>query len=269
MATLRNYIEAASFTLIWIAAGGLLHLNSNDYLLLGVPLVVVFQLLVRQQPLCKLWVRDAQSFSISWRGVMLALGLLIVPVYDLATLAPTRNWSVILWLVCCLGGAVLVAFAGCRLQWDSITKSVVLSFATAVLMGCALMSITALAQGRSPSVSSFQVLPLLKQFYLYFLVCFTLEEVVFRGALDSHVYRTGDKRPWASAFFVSALWGLWHLPILPIPNLTALLTVAPAVVVMHALVGIPLSFCWRNGGTLLFPAAAQALMDAYRNAILG
>ena len=42
---------------------------------------------------------------------------------------------------------------------------------------------------------------------------FVLEEVAFRGALDAHVHHEGEGRGWQSALFVSALWGLWHLPI--------------------------------------------------------
>jgi hypothetical protein len=30
---------------------------------------------------------------------------------------------------------------------------------------------------------------------------------------------------------------------------------------------VPLSFCWRRSGTLVLPAAAHALIDAYRNMI--
>jgi hypothetical protein len=31
---------------------------------------------------------------------------------------------------------------------------------------------------------------------------------------------------------------------------------------------MPLSFCWRRGGTLVLPAAAHAFIDAYRNAVM-
>ena len=37
---------------------------------------------------------------------------------------------------------------------------------------------------------------------------------------------------------------------------------------IHTSVGIPLSICWRRGGTLVLPAAAHAFIDAYRDAVL-
>jgi hypothetical protein len=42
----------------------------------------------------------------------------------------------------------------------------------------------------------------------------------------------------------------------------------PVVIIVHSLVGVPLSFCWRASGTLVLPAAAHALVDAYRNTVL-
>ena len=43
---------------------------------------------------------------------------------------------------------------------------------------------------------------------------------------------------------------------------------AMTAVAVHTLIGIPLSLCWRKGGTLVLPAAAHALIDAYRNTVL-
>ena len=73
-------------------------------------------------------------------------------------------------------------------------------------------------------------------------------------------------RGWISAIFVSALWGAWHLPIAGANDSSA--HAAITLVAVHTLVGVPLSFCWRKGGTLVLPAAAHALIDAYRNTVL-
>ena len=107
----------------------------------------------------------------------------------------------------------------------------------------------------------------------YFTVCFTLEEVAFRGALDSHLYRSpsngrASSSSWLSAIFLSALWGIWHLPTLPTPSAPAFAAAIPALIIIHTLVGVPLSFCWRGSGTLVLPAAAHALIDAYRDTLL-
>src|SRR5262249_15184402 len=47
------------FLAIWMAAGWLLKLDPNQYLLLGVPLTVLFQMGVVRRPLRSLWVRSA------------------------------------------------------------------------------------------------------------------------------------------------------------------------------------------------------------------
>jgi hypothetical protein len=48
--------------------------------------------------------------------------------------------------------------------------------------------------------------------------------VAFRGAIDSHVRHPGERHGLGStvygivsAIVVSVLWGLWHLPIIPLP----------------------------------------------------
>jgi membrane protease YdiL (CAAX protease family) len=42
---------------------------------------------------------------------------------------------------------------------------------------------------------------------------FVVEEVWFRGALDSHVHHQGERHGILSAIFVSLLWSWWHLPL--------------------------------------------------------
>src|SRR5205085_12026032 len=67
----------------------------------------------------------------------------------------------------------------------------------------------------------------------YFPVCFVLEEVAFRGALDAHVYHPGDRYAKRTAVAVSALWGLWHLGALPLTP--SLVPVAPLLAMVHVL----------------------------------
>jgi hypothetical protein len=273
MLTARKYIEVLAFVAVWMAAGWIFRLDANAYLLLGVPLVALFQLFIRRQPLQKLWARDATSFRLGLVGVVLASVLILAPGYDLVVVAlPKRLWVVALWLLCALAGAVFAAFALCQ-QQASATRRGLRGFIAAVLIGIAIMAASALARHHSIGFPLPKLFFLLKQFLLYFVVSFALEEVAFRGALDSHVYQpkshgesTGS--PWLSAIFVSALWGLWHLPILPISTAPEFAAAIPALIVVQSLVGVPLSFCWRASGTLVLPAGAHALIDAYRNTVL-
>jgi hypothetical protein len=282
MSTARKYIEVLAFVAVWMAAGWIFRLDGDAYLLLGVPLVALFQLFVRRQPLQKLWARDATSFRLDFVGIVLAALFILTPGYDLVVVAlPKRLWVASLWLLCALAGAVFAAFA-LRQQRVSAARRGVRSFIAAVIIGIAIMAVGALARHHSIGFPLVRLFFLLKWFLLYFPVCFALEEVVFRGALDSHIYQLesngqSTRSPWRtpandpaaiSAIFVSALWGVWHLPILSIPSASAFAAAIPAVIIVHTLVGVPLSFCWRASGTLLLPAVAHALIDAYRNTVM-
>ena len=100
---------------------------------------------------------------------------------------------------------------------------------------------------------------------LYLPATFLLEEVAFRGALDAHLHHDGDSRGRQSAILISALWGLWHLPVssgLPQPLLVIQL------VVVHVVLGGPLSLAWRRSRNLAGPALAHAVNDAVRNAAM-
>jgi hypothetical protein len=273
MPAARKYLEILAFVAVWMAAGWIFHLDANVYLLLGVPLVVLFQLFIRRRPLRNLWARDAASFRLGIIGVALAVLLILSPGYDLFFVAlPKKWWVVALWLVCAMAGAVFAAFALCR-QRASPARRGLPSFVAAVLIGIGITAATALAAHHSMGFPLPKLVFLLKQFSLYFTVSFALEEVAFRGALDSHVYQPqsdgqASNSPWLSAIFVSALWGIWHLPTLPVRGAPAFAAAIASLIIIHTLVGVPLSFCWRASGTLVLPAAAHALIDAYRNTVL-
>jgi membrane protease YdiL (CAAX protease family) len=95
-----------------------------------------------------------------------------------------------------------------------------------------------------------------------------LEEVAFRGAIDSHVHNPNDKHSWLSAIFVSALWGLWHLPIAGAHGILQLVMLIILLPLIHIATGIFLSISWRRSGNLAVPAIVHALIDAVRNMLL-
>jgi len=267
-----KYIDSAAFVVFWMMAGWVFHMGAHVYLLLGVPLVAFYQLVVRRQGLERLWARDALNFRLDLPGAAIAIALMIVPGYVLVVEAlPSRQWPVILWFVCCLVGAVCAAFALRQQDWSK-ARHALLPFGTVIVTGCLITAIAAMSIHKLPIVGPAQIVTMLKEFVLFFTVCFVLEEVVFRGAIDSHLCEPSDKpedrAAWISAIFVSLLWGMWHLPIVPKTEGVPLITVIFSLAAVHTAVGIPLSMCWRRSGTLVLPAAAHALIDAYRDAVM-
>ena len=100
---------------------------------------------------------------------------------------------------------------------------------------------------------------------LYVPVTFLLEEVKLRGAVDAHVHHPGDRFGLVSAVFVSALWGLWHLPM----DLGSepVVDVILGLLIVHVSIGVPLSYAWRRSGNLTLPAVAHATIDAVRDGL--
>jgi membrane protease YdiL (CAAX protease family) len=260
----RRCVEAAAFVAAWVTAGYLLPLSSNGYLLLGIPLTVAFQLLVRRRPLRELFAVDPDRFALDRRGVVLAVSLAVVPgCYAIRALAHD-DWVTAGWYVVAAAGAACAAFA---LRAGTVRAT--LRFAAPpVAVGAGGMSLVygllhILSGTPLPLGAALVALP--KYVLLYFPATFLLEEVSFRGALDAHVHHEHESSGWQSAVFVSALWGLWHLPVsraLPFPlQLTEL-------VVVHVVLGVPLSMAWRRTRNLAAPALAHAVNDAVRNAVM-
>jgi membrane protease YdiL (CAAX protease family) len=272
MISARKYVEASALVLVWMGAGFAFRMDPNAYLVLGVPLVGLFQRLVRRQPLHTLWVRDAAAFRLDRLGLALAFGLAVLPCVVLFAVASSGdNWAVIVWLVCAITGAFAAAFA-IRKQTASEARRALPALALALVVGLSIMAAAAMANGRSPGFPPARLLVLFNQFLLFFPVCFTLEEVAFRGALDSHLFEprseTARRPAWLSAIFVSALWGAWHLPIVPAPGPGSWIALLPGLIGIHTVLGVCLSFCWRASGNLALPAAAHALFDAYRDTVM-
>jgi membrane protease YdiL (CAAX protease family) len=208
---------------------------------------------VRRHPLRELWVRDASVFVLRWPAPVLAVALAGLPAYELGSSLRTGQFgSTEAWLLCCLAGAGLAAFAIREQRLEALRRALP-AFLAALVLGCAVVAYAAVQSGGSPAVPFFRLRFLLTQFLFYFPVCFVLEEVVFRGALDAHVAQPGTTGAgaWMSAILVSVLWGLWHLPLAGANESFG--SAAVTAVAVHTLIGVPLSFCWRKGGTLVLP----------------
>jgi membrane protease YdiL (CAAX protease family) len=264
----RRYIDAALVVGGWMALGWALDADANRYLLLGVPITVAFQLGVRRRPLYRLWVRDALEFRIDRTAALLAALLAATPTYALARhlAAPNKpvDWVLVAWLLAAVSGAVGAGFAFRHFRRETL-RLLAACVATAGTFGVALMILARLARPDDPPLSGDSALTGIRWLLLYLPVGFVLEEVFFRGALDTHVHdERGAGGVW-SALFVSALWGVWHLPVSE-PRESIWVTAA-AMIVVHSIVGVPLSIYWRRSGNLAVPATTHAVVDAVRNAL--
>ncbi|HTY87950.1 MAG TPA: CPBP family intramembrane glutamic endopeptidase [Candidatus Acidoferrum sp.] len=255
--------------------GWVFHLDADSYLVAGVPLVVIFQLFVRKKPLVTLWMREATRFRLNTVGIILAVGFAIMPALELTQTVRSADRLAhvpeILWFGCCITGALGAAFGFCHFT-KRTWKELGFCLLTAGVIGCGTMSLHALAawalQHHAPVLNWHTAMRGVGSFMLYVPVCFVLEEVAFRGAIDSHIFQPGDRGQWWTAIFVSALWGWWHLPIVPIQNFSQLVVLVLVLPCIHIAVGAFLSLGWRRSGNLAVPATVHAFIDAIRNMLL-
>jgi len=180
----RRWIEAVGFVGIWMALGWLFSLDAVSYLLVGVPLTFLFQLGVRRAPLRVLWVRDAPEFRLGWRGIAPGCALAILPAVATVERAINRDWLQAGWALAAFIGAFAAAYALVnfrRQTWRQLTACLI--WAGGIGIAWFVISFH-IALGRTAPSLTVGITNLL----LLFPVCFVLEEVSFRGAIDSHVH---------------------------------------------------------------------------------
>lgn len=261
----RRTAEAIAFVAVWVTVGYLLPLSNNGYLLLGMPLTVLFQLVVRRRPVRELFVAGSTRFRLDGPGAMLAVALGAVPCAFAVRSLAAADWTGVGWYLAATFGAACAAFALRNGDLRSTLRSAVLPMAVGST-GMALVYSAAHVVTGAPLSASAIAHALVLYTALYFPATFLLEEVTFRGALDAHLHHPSEGRGLKSAVLVSALWGLWHLPVsgglLPFPIQAA------ELVVVHIALGVPLSIAWRRTRNLASPALAHAVNDAVRNGFM-
>jgi membrane protease YdiL (CAAX protease family) len=260
----RRIIESVAFVAVWVAAGYLLPLGVNGYLLLGIPLTIGFQVVVRRRPVRELFAGGTSRFALDKRSAAAAVVLASVPAYHAVQAWGSGDWSLLAWYSTAVAGAGCAAFALRAGSVPTALRAATLPIAIGA-GGMAIVYGTVHLVTGAPLPAIAAVAAVATYTALYFPATFLIEEVAFRGALDAHVHHDGEGRGWQSAVLVSALWGLWHLPVatsLPFP------VQAVELVVVHVALGVPLSFAWRRTRNLAAPALAHAVIDAVRNAFM-
>lgn len=261
----RRTFEATALVAVWMTAGWLLPIDSNGYLLLGIPLTVVFQVLVRRRPLRELYAAQPVRAALDTRGKVMAAGLAVVPGWQAVRAVMVGEWTLFGWYLAAVIGAICAAYSLRAISVRAMLRSAALPLAVGSGGFAIAFGLAHIVTGRPLPVLA-AVFALAKYSTLYFPASFLLEEVTFRGALDDHLRDRSERNGWQSAILVSALWGLWHLPVSStrLPWFLQMLQ----LLAVHVLFGVPLSFAWRRTHNLAGPALAHAVNDAVRNAFL-
>lgn len=278
----RRLLEVLAFVAVWIGIGELItggtgwslpgdakYVSNADiqwYLVIGIPLVAGFQLFVRRRPLRDLWVRDGQPVvnRVALRALVVAIA--IYPLFSLIkTFAdpPSGEAAAAFYFAAATCGAAAAAWA--FMHFDRQTWHYLgLCMATAGVIGVVpdlLFEIRTLTHPTATSPSS-DFLQFAESFLLLVPVVMVMEEVAFRGALDSHAHHEGDRHGIWTALYVSALWGLWHAPLVGWDQFIGL-------VLFQGAMGVFLSIWWRKSGNLEVSGTTHAFADAVRNATSG
>lgn len=258
-----RYAVVALVVGLYVTLGFLLRPGTNWYLLMGIPITLLFQLLVARRPLRELWLRGgsfrrADRWTIAWLALCL-----IGPALTVVEGVRAGDWSVTVYGFVALAGAGGAAVCLRRLTPAQL-RQLGLVLGAAVLVGAGRVALDLALHSGTGATPPERLREGLESTLFYLAAVFVVEEVFFRGALDSYLHRTEHGPGWASAVFVSLLWGVWHLPTTP--SLSAAVVVQ--VLVFQLAIGVALSWLWRQSGNLALPGGAHAILDGVRNALL-
>ena len=264
---LRRFMEVTAAVAVWLTISLVFHLDSRGHLLLGIAVIAAFQWGVRRQPLRTLWLRNGTSFHLDAAGWGIALLLALYPGYCVFSYVHSgAPWGKIGLGLATVAGAFPCAYS-LRNFRRSMLRPFLLCLATAGGLGVAVMIALAVGMGMEHYTLLMRVQIGVTSMLRYVPIGFVVEEVSFRGAFDAHIHHPGESHGVLSALFVSALWGLWHLP--GVNGQMPLKMAIPMLVIVHSVLGLPLSIYWRRSGNLIVPSVAHALADAVRNALVG
>jgi membrane protease YdiL (CAAX protease family) len=274
----RRVLEVTVLVAVVIGIGLVFDMSVEAYVALSFPAAVVFQLYVRRRALHEMWVRRGPAVSrrsvMPWLAGVFALPPLIALVTGYLSDAP----SAIVWGLVVALGCVPASYVIKQRSPDTL-RCVILCLATAGLIGVALLSLNGIAgvvEELSSAEHSFfegaerEALTFVLNYAILWPGYYVVEEVLFRGVVDSHVHHEGERHGLVSAIFVSLLWGSWHLPVIlaVTPDAPAGEVIA-SMYVLQGLVGPFLSHWWRRSGNLLVPAVTHDFLDSFRNATQG
>jgi hypothetical protein len=220
-----RYLIVATIVMGYTALGIGLHLNTDAYLLLGIPILLIFQLAIHRQPIRTLWVRDGPPIEVDAGLAILWIALAIVPAYSAATATESGNLTHAALSVAAVVGAFGAAYAirsarpqtGVQLVFCSLTVGA-LALVPSLLSAIAPSLLHLHISGRAPASEPTAVWPIVH-----------LPGQVESGVDGSH-----------------------------------LLSVVVSLLAAQIVIGVPLSLWWRASGNLIVPDTAHAFLEAIR-----
>jgi membrane protease YdiL (CAAX protease family) len=238
-------------------------LSAEGYLLLGVPITVAFQVLVVRRPLRALWLRDAPPFRFTPRSILAIVIIAIAPAVVAVGGIAAGNGVLVGYGLVGMSGAAGAVYAVRAIDRDVVSATIRATLITSAVLVGVMVAYRVGSGGFNGNLAT-AVVAILISAATYLPVVFVLEEVLFRGLLDPYLRASTPGPGRASALFGSALWGIWHLPVMTV-SLGAL--TIPYLVAIHTVKGYVLVTSWRRTGNLAAPGIAHAVSDALRNAV--
>jgi membrane protease YdiL (CAAX protease family) len=247
----------------YMAIGVTFGLSAEAYLLLGIPITVAFQGLVVRRPLRALWLRTAPPMVFTPRLIVAVVAVAIAPAT--ITVRGVQHGDPVLatYGLAAMFGAVGAIYAIRAMDRDAARATVRASLVNGAILVVVMVGFRLATGGFDGDVGG-AVATAAFSVATYLPVVFVMEEILFRGLLDPYLHGSTLGPDRATAVFGSALWGLWHLPVMSVD--LGLLTI-PYLVAIHATLGYVLVTAWRRTGNLGAPGIAHAVADALRNAV--
>lgn len=247
----------------YIALGLAFRLGAEAYLLLGIPITIAFQVLVVRRPLRSLWLRQAPPMTFTRRSIVAIVVLAIAPAIVAVGGIRDGDLASAGWGLASMVGAVGAVYALRAMDRDAVGSTIRTTLIAGVIL-VGIMVAYRLATGGFNGNLGAALATTVISLATYLPVVFVMEEVLFRGLIDTYLHGSTPGPDRASALYGSALWGIWHLPVAFLA--LGVLTI-PYLVVVHTAIGYFMVTAWRRTGNLAAPGIAHAVIDTLRNAV--
>ena len=262
----RRLARAVIATIViggYMAIGFAFRLSAEGYLLVGIPITVAFQVLVVRRPLRALWLRGTPPMTFTPRSIVAVVVVAIAPAAIAIRGVGNGDPVLAAYGLAAMFGAVGAVYTMLAMDRDAVRSTLRATLITSAILVSIIVTYR-IASGGFNGNLAIAVVTAMISVATYLPVVFVMEEVLFRGLLDPYLHGAAPGPDRASALYGSALWGIWHLPVMSIA--LGVWTV-PYLVAVHTALGYVLVTSWRRTGNLAAPGIAHAVSDALRNAV--